>query len=169
MKTILIIGAWLAHALAFAAPELTAHAHLAPLGSAHATGTITFIQRGDTVQAIAHLAGLAPGLHAFHLHQHGDCTSAAATGSHQAPDGSIRSEHHGGEFGAIVANGEGEAALNLLLTGVSIAPGGARQGILGRSIVVHSSPDDFFAPAEGVTLACGVIRASSIIHGNMQP
>jgi Cu-Zn family superoxide dismutase len=171
LKTTIALAAWLANAVALAAnpaheeaPLRSAVAHLAPLGSGHVGGMVELIERADTLQVRARLTGLAPGLHAFHLHQHGDCTSAAATGGHYEPalgtDAGARSEHHGGEFGAVFADKQGRASLNLLLTGISLAPGGARRSIAGRSIVVHSAPDDFIAwpaPTKGRTLACGVI------------
>lgn len=163
MKTRMLIALWLAHTAAFAAePYRSARVQLAPFNGAQVGGTVELVQRGDTVQVFARLSGLTPGLHAFHLHRRGDCTNAAATGDHYDPDGDgkgPRSEHHGGEFGAIVADGEGQASLNLLLTGLSLGDG--PHGVNGRSIVVHSSPDDFLAwpaPTTGMALACGVIR-----------
>lgn len=130
----------------------TALAQLIPFGNGTVHGTVTLIAQGETVQVLARVSGLTPGLHAFHLHERGDCTSAAATCGHVATDGTLRSEHHGGEFGALLADEEGNASVNILLTGSRMA--------LGRSIVVHSSPDDFIAwpaPTHGATVACGVL------------
>jgi len=133
-------------------------AQLAPTQGTHVQGTVQLHQRGDVVHVVARLTGLTPGLHAFHLHAHGDCTDAAATGTHHAPDGSARDEHHGGEFGALVADENGQATLNMLLAGISLAPGGGSQSVLGRSIVVHAAPDALIGwPAP--ILACGVIRS----------
>lgn len=161
----MIATAWLmCTAVHAAGPSYSARAQLAPFKGERVTGTVELIQRGDTVQVLARLDGLTPGLHAFHLHQHGDCANAAATGGHYDPAvtrDSVRSEHHGGEFGAIYADEHGQASLNLLLTGISLAPWGDSRSVTGRSIVVHSSPDDFLkwpAPTGGLTLACGVIH-----------
>ena len=168
LKSSLLI-LWLVHivTVAFASPvdtgPLQARAELAPLAGSTIAGTVDFMQVGGQLHVVARLHGLAPGLHAFHVHQNGDCTSAATTGGNLDPGngGGARSEHHGGEFGAIDADEEGRAALNMLLESFSLAREGAAGSILGRSIVVHSSPDDFSgspADTKGKTLACGVIR-----------
>jgi Cu-Zn family superoxide dismutase len=163
MNKCIVIAAWLLHAVALAAaPGDRARAVLAPFEGGQAAGTVELIQRGDTVQVLARLHGLPPGLHAFHLHAHGDCASAAGTGGHHDPAGAgARSEHHGGEFGALFADEHGQASLNLLVTTITLAPGGGPRSVVRRSIVVHSSPDDFAgwpARTRGVTLACGVVH-----------
>lgn len=165
MKQSMMIFAWLMHSLALAGePAPRARALLDAFDGGQIKGTVELIQRGDTVQAIAQLEGLSPGVHAFHVHRYGDCASASGTGGHFDPAGGVavtRSEHHGGDFGALSADENGRASLNILLTGISLAPAEDRRSVLGRSIVVHSSPDDFIEPSgpiKGLMLACGVIR-----------
>ena len=171
MKNSILFAAWLVHTaalggdLAVAPGQRHASAHLTALDSGQVEGTVEFIQRGKSLQVLANLSGLTPGLHAFHLHQHGNCAGATAVGANYDPSGigsGVRSEHHGGEFGAIQVDEQGHASLNMLVEGINLADEGTIGSVLGRSIVVHSSPDDFAAwpaPGKGKTLACGVIRA----------
>jgi Cu-Zn family superoxide dismutase len=136
-------------------------------------GIVRLTRRGGLVQVSARLTGLSPGLHAFHLHQHGDCGDAgAAAGGHFDPSAAqgrqLRSEHHGGEFGALAADALGVAHLNMVLSAKTLALDDGPNGVIGRSIVVHTSPDDFIAwpaPTKGRTLACGAIRAVPPFNG----
>src|SRR5690349_6523661 len=79
----------------------TATATIAPTAGNTAKGTVTFTQKGDKVTVTAHLSGLTPGGHGFHVHEKGDCSAADATSAgghfnpggkpHGAPDAA---EHH---------------------------------------------------------------------------
>lgn len=120
-----------------------------------------------------HIQGSLRGLkanseHGFHVHETGDCSApdAASAGAHFNPAGVDHGKHgegthHAGDIPNVVANGQGEATVNLHLTGVTMGDGG-QQDVLGRALVVHADPDDYSSqPAgnSGARVACGVISA----------
>jgi len=136
-----------------------------------ATGTVLFTQEADGVKVVAHLTGLAPGKHGFHIHEYGDCSDMAkadSAGGHYDPEGTHHhalpekgGAHHAGDMGNISANGRGEATLETTLTGVTIA--GDKDPILGRSVIVHEKPDTGAQPTgdAGGRLGCGVIGVAN--------
>ena len=66
----------------------TASAKLAPASKSKVTGTITFKQTDDGVEATANIENLKPGDHAWHVHEKGDCSAPDATsaGGHFNPE-----------------------------------------------------------------------------------
>src|SRR4051812_24774535 len=52
-----------------------------------ASGTVTFTQTTGGVRVEAEVRGLTPGLHGFHIHEFGDCSSpdAMSAGGHFNP------------------------------------------------------------------------------------
>ena len=146
----------------------TATATIAPTAGNTAKGTVTFAQKGDKVSVTAHLSGLTPGGHGFHLHEKGDCTAADATSAgghfnpggkpHGAPDAA---EHHAGDLPMLQADASGNASLSVDVSGLSI--GGGAGDVLGKSVVVHKDVDDYKTqPAgnSGARIGCGVIQKS---------
>src|SRR5207302_1116699 len=76
-----------------------------------AHGTISFTQRGNEIEISGEIMGLTPGMHAFHVHEFGDCSApdAMSAGGHFNPDdqphGSPHSkERHVGDLGNIKAD-----------------------------------------------------------------
>jgi Cu-Zn family superoxide dismutase len=145
--------------------EITkAVAVLHPTEGAKVHGVVTFTQAGDKVKVVAHVEGLTPGKHGFHLHEWGDCRSkdGMATGGHfnptamphAAPDAA---ERHHGDLGNIEANQSGVAQVEFT---DPVMKFDGPNSILGRGVVVHAQPDDLKsqpAGAAGARLACGVI------------
>lgn len=127
-------------------------------------GVIRFQQEGDGVKIIAHLEGLKPGKHGFHIHEYGDCRApdGASAGGHFNPEGkkhggSEASERHLGDLGNIVADISGVARLEHVDKHISLK---GKNSILGRGVVVHAVADDFVSQpsgAAGERIACGVI------------
>ena len=69
-------------------PGITAVAKLQSTNGNTASGTATFVQRGDTVYVTANVTGLKPNAdHGFHVHEKGDCSSGdgMSTGGHFNP------------------------------------------------------------------------------------
>jgi Cu-Zn family superoxide dismutase len=143
----------------------TASANLAPTKGNQVSGTVSFVQHGDSVVVEAHLVGLTPGLHGFHIHEKGDCTAADASsaGAHFNPHKSSHggpqvAPRHAGDLGNITADGAGVAQYKVEVTGISLDTGA--DSIIGRAVIVHGNPDDLRTqPAgnAGPRIACGLI------------
>ena len=127
-------------------------------------GNITFSRVENGVRVQGHLEGLPPGIHGFHIHQFGDCSSRdgksagghfnPANSAHGAPSDEIR---HVGDLGNITANSDGVAHIDFVDTGISLS---GDANIIGRGVILHESADDLTTQptgAAGSRLACGVI------------
>lgn len=176
MKTILITAASVAILLSAcatgssggssgAASGGAAEAKLASSGKGQAvTGTVVFVSKGNGVGVTAHVAGLTPGAHGFHIHEKGDCSAADFTsaGGHFNPGGQPHGHphqgpHHAGDMPMLQADAYGNASLMADLPGLTIE---GKQGIVGLSVIVHAAPDDFKTQPTGNSggrVACGVI------------
>jgi Cu-Zn family superoxide dismutase len=153
-----------------AAPASTAEVELKPTQGSSTTGSVRFKQQDGTLQIDADIAGLAPGVHGFHLHEKGDCSAPDGTsaGGHFNPasqqhGGPEHSAHHGGDFGNITADASGKASLHLSVPTSQISlDAGAPGNIIGRGVIVHADPDDFVTQPTGNAgkrVACGVVVA----------
>jgi Cu-Zn family superoxide dismutase len=130
-------------------------------------GTVTAVQRGDSVEFDIDVAGLAPGEHGIHLHAVGRCDlpdfmSAGAhfnplgkKHGHLSPEGS-----HAGDLSNLTADASGRGRLVSTTDAVTL-----REGELsifdadGTAFVVHASPDDNQTDPSGnsgARVACGV-------------
>jgi Cu-Zn family superoxide dismutase len=130
------------------------------------SGTIYFDQSGADVRIHGTVSGLAPNsVHACHIHQFGDLTSAdgMSAGSHYDPEGTHHHDrpgaaepHHPGDMGNITADASGNATIDLTLPGMSLS---GKDEILGRSVVIHAKADDFSQPVgnAGGRIGVGVI------------
>jgi len=150
-----------------AAPKVEVTKAVAVLNSTEGNsvrGTITFTKDGDNVKVVAHIEGLKPGSHGFHIHEFGDCSSkdGAAAGGHFNPTTAAHgareaSPRHIGDLGNIEAGADGTAHVEfsdamLKLDGPTT--------IIGRGLIVHANPDDFKTQPTGNAggrQACAVI------------
>lgn len=148
----------------------TAEVELKPTQGSTTAGTVRFKQQDGQLQIDADIAGLAPGVHGFHLHEKGDCSAPDGTsaGGHFNPAGQQHggpqnAPHHGGDFGNITADASGKAALHLSVPTSQISlDAGAPGNIIGRGMIVHADADDFVTQPTGNAgkrLACGVVVA----------
>ena len=127
-------------------------------------GTVTFTQTEKGVKVVAHLEGLMPGKHGFHVHEFGDCTAPDYTsaGAHFNPTlsshgGPASEQRHSGDLGNLIADEKGVAKMEWLdpmmqMTGPA--------SILGRSVIVHTNEDDIKSQPTGNAggrEGCGVI------------
>ena len=130
-------------------------------------GRAVFVEQGGEVHVYATVDGLTPGKHGFHVHEHGTCTapdfeSAGGhfAGDHAAHGGPADDEHHGGDFGNLVADEQGRATLHLVTSDITLAAGSERS-VAGRGMIVHAAEDDLQTQPSGnagARLACGVIE-----------
>ena len=121
-------------------------------------GRVKFYQMGNAVLVVADLCGLPAsdtGFFGFHIHEGADCNGPqfSNTGGHYAP-GEEPHPMHAGDLPPLLCCG-GKAFLAVLTNRFSL------REIMGRTVVLHSQPDDFHSqPAgnAGAKIACGVIR-----------
>jgi superoxide dismutase, Cu-Zn family len=154
-------------AVLFAAPPTRAVAVLHPTAGSSVAGEVGFSKADGGVKVSAHITGLTPGKHGFHIHEFGDCTAADGTsaGGHFNPTGSPHgaptdAKRHEGDMGNVEANAEGVADLEYVDTHASFEGGAS---ILGRGVIVHAAADDFKTQPTGNAggrVACGVIGAA---------
>ena len=136
-------------------------------------GTVSFTQKNDMLTIITKVTKkyvLSPGSHGFHIHEKGDlrqgCTSL---GSHLNPTnknhGDLK-DGHMGDLGNIVAKSDGTVSSRLITKKLKLT---GKHSILGRSIVIHSDPDDLgkgnndeslLTGNSGERVLCGIIALS---------
>ena len=129
-------------------------------------GTLTFAEAGDGVKVTGEITGLTPGPHGFHVHEKGDLSDPklVSAGPHFNPDkakhgGPDSHERHAGDLGNITADDKGVAKVEMTIKGISVA--GEKNGIVGRSIIVHAKADDLKTDPSGNSgdrIAGGVIE-----------
>ena len=123
------------------------------------SGCVRFYQENGCVLIEAELSGLpkgsGTGFFGFHIHQGRDCSGAGFSGTegHYNPLGQGHPEH-AGDLPPLLSC-HGNAYLFAKTDRFSV------NEIIGRTVVVHSDPDDFHTqPAgnAGKKIACGVIQ-----------
>ncbi len=127
-------------------------------------GLVRFYQTRRGVLVVAEVRGLpAPDepcqrpVFGFHIHSGERCTGTADdpfadAATHYDPNGCPH-PHHAGDLPPLFGNA-GTAFLSVLTDRFTV------RDILGRTVIIHSQPDDFVTqPAgnAGVKIACGVI------------
>lgn len=120
-------------------------------------GIVKFYQMGRNVLMVADLCGFPQsetGIFALHIHEGSSCDGKAFenTGTHFDP-GEEPHPNHAGDLPPLFSC-NGKAFLAVLTDRFTVAQ------ILGRTVVIHSGPDDFHSqPAgnAGEKIACGVI------------
>ncbi len=148
--------------------EPSAQATLEPRSASAAAGRVSLVEHAGAVHAHVEIQGLAPGSeHGFHIHDKGDCSApdASSAGGHFNPGGTPHGRagtdpHHAGDIPSVVADAKGEVKADLVLTGITLAPGPL--SVVGRAIVLHAKRDDFTTQPSGDSgprIACGVIAS----------
>ena len=140
---------------------------LSPTEGNNVRGTVTFTKEGDKVKVVAHIDGLTPGKHGFHIHEWGDCSSkdGAAAGGHFNPSAAPHaardaSARHAGDLGNIEVAADGKAHVDF--TDPMLKLDGPNS-IIGHAVIVHANPDDLKTQPTGNAggrQACGVIGAA---------
>lgn len=117
------------------------------------------------VRVVVEASGLEPNTtHAFHFHEHGDCSAADATsaGGHFNPSGASHGApsdpaHHAGDFGNLAADAKGRIYNEIVVDYITLS---GERSVVGRAAVLHADPDDLTSqPAgnAGKRIACGVV------------
>ena len=138
-------------------------------------GIVKFAQKeGEMVRVRAEIDGLTPGLHGFHVHEFGNLTNGCVSaGPHYNPTGKTHAgptdeSKHVGDFGNVVADENGHAVYDAMVSQVMIY--GWENCIAGRACVVHQGVDDLGKGGNeeslktgnaGTRVACGVIGISN--------
>lgn len=125
----------------------------------HLSGEVQFFKKKYGVLVMARIFGLpkdnASGFFGFHIHAGTDCGGEdfANTAGHYNPGGKLHPSHAGDLPPLLSCNGS--AYMTVMTDRFSV------DEIIGRTVVIHDSPDDFRSqPAgnAGRKIACGVIR-----------
>lgn len=133
-------------------------------------GFVSLEEATEGVRMIIKIDKLPPGLHAFHIHEKGNCNPPEfkTAGGHFNPKDK---EHgflnpkgpHAGDLPNIAIDKDGTAEIETITKLVSLKKE-ARNSLLkegGTSIVIHQGPDDYItnpAGSAGPRIACGVIE-----------
>ncbi|HOJ49160.1 MAG TPA: superoxide dismutase family protein [Bacillota bacterium] len=127
-------------------------------------GTVSFYQTSYGVLVLAEIFGLPvskddcrENIFGFHIHEGASCTGNeqdpfADTGGHYNPGG-CEHPYHAGDLPPLFGNG-GYAWSAVLTDRFKI------EDIIGRTVVIHSNPDDFTTQPSGnsgIRIACGKI------------
>ncbi len=123
------------------------------------SGYVRFYQEAGSVLVVANIRGLPQssktGFFGFHIHQGTDCSGMdfSETGGHYNP---LLTAHpmHPGDLPPLLMYGN-RAYLAVRTNRFQVSD------IIGRTVVIHSDPDDFYSqPAgnAGTKIACGIIR-----------
>ncbi|MGD0711295.1 MAG: superoxide dismutase family protein [Bacteroidales bacterium] len=132
-----------------------------------ASGVINFIATDSGIKVTGNIQGLTKGKHGMHIHECGDCsaTDGSSAGGHFNPmgknhGGPMDMNRHEGDMGNIMANDSGKAHIEYIDKMLSFE---GDNSIIGRSVIIHKSEDDFKTQPtgnSGARVACGVIGIS---------
>lgn len=135
-----------------------------PTEGSKVKGFVTFAKEKNGIRVTAQFDGLTPGLHGFHIHEYGDCSSpdAGSAGGHFNPMGMPHAapnaeKHHMGDLGNIEAPKTGPAKYDKVVNFLAMD---GPNSIIGRGVIVHLDADDFKTQptgGAGARVACGVI------------
>jgi Cu-Zn family superoxide dismutase len=144
-----------------------AYATLNPTQGSTVKGKVEFKPAKGGVLVTAHIEGLTPGTHGFHVHEKGDCSApdGASAGGHFNPATKPHAardakERHAGDLGNVEANAQGVAEVKFVDAQLKLD---GPEGILGKGVIVHEKADDFTTQPTGNAggrKACGVVQAA---------
>ena len=129
-------------------------------------GKATFRAKGGKVTLDLRVSHAAPGTHAVHLHEKGDCSDpeGKSAGSHWNPSGAAHGKWgescHLGDIGNLVVDAKGNGRLKLT-TDLWTIGGPSGSDVLGKAVIVHATADDFTTQPTGNAggrIGCGVVR-----------
>jgi len=129
---------------------------LEPKSGSTVGGIATFKEHNGRVTLDVRLSGLTPGVHAIHIHEKSDCSSAdgSSAGGHWNPTFKKHGkwgegEYHKGDIGNFTADASGNAKINMTTDEWCIGCGDQTKDILGKGLIVHEKADDFTTQPTG--------------------
>lgn len=154
-----------------AAKETNSNSLKAELKSAkdyNVQGIISFQEEDGKTKVTGTVKNISPGKHGFHVHENGDCSAEdfSSAGGHYNPTGHKHgapeeAEHHIGDFGNIIADENGVAAIEITDSNLPLS---GKNGIAGKAVVIHQDADDLISQpsgASGKRIACGVLKSAT--------
>jgi superoxide dismutase, Cu-Zn family len=141
-------------------------AYLEARSGSQVSGTAHFKGTGGGVEVVVDAKGLPAGPHGIHIHEKGDCSAsdASSAGAHFNPGGGKHGgptdDHaHAGDLGNITGDASGNGKLTVTVEKLAIS---GDNGVIDKSIVIHTDPDDLKTDPSGNSgsrIGCGVIKA----------
>ena len=135
------------------------------------SGILDLIETGGGVQIVVSLFNVpTSGKHGIHVHAESSCEDGGkAAGGHFNPGNTqhgllARDGHdnaHTGDMGNIEIDEDGNGALIIFLSGISLSEG--EKNIAGKAVILHEKEDDFGQPTgnAGARVGCGIINLNS--------
>lgn len=131
-------------------------------------GQVIFTESDGVVTMHARFGKMTPGTHAIHLHEKADCSSedGTSTGGHWNPTHERHGKwgdaegYHKGDIGNFEVNENGEGEVIFETDEWCIGCEDDTKNIIGKSVIVHESPDDFVSQPTGNAggrISCGGI------------
>ena len=131
-------------------------------------GNVAISELAQGVRIFAQADGVPAGVHAFHIHETGQCDPPdfQSAGGHYNPTGVQHGwdnpeGHHAGDFANVHVHDDGKLAVEYFTSVVTLGEGEATLfDADGSAIVMHEGADDYQtdpAGAAGARIACGVI------------
>ena len=138
-----------------------------PKSNSTVSGTARFFEKNGKVTFEAKISGLKPGIHAIHIHEKSDCSSAdgSSAGGHWNPTFKKHGkwgvgEYHKGDIGNFTADKNGNGTITLTTDEWCIDCGDQTKDVLGKALIVHEGSDDFVTQPTGNSggrVACSAI------------